>query len=60
MTYREQQLQIAEDKVNWWRSCYKHAKSQRARRDAAENLEFWTNKTAFLTNIHHGAFWDER
>ena len=31
-----------------------------ARRDAAENLEFWTNKTAFLSNIYRGAFWDER
>lgn len=60
MTYRKEQLEIAEEKVAWWRSCYNTAKSTRARRDAAENLEFWTNKTAFLSNIYRGAFWDER
>ena len=42
------------------RARYNAAKTQKARRNAAEDIEFWSNKTAFFSNIYHGAFEDER
>lgn len=60
MTYRETQLKIAEAELTAARARYNAAKTQKARRNAAEDIEFWSNKTAFFSNIYHGAFEDER
>lgn len=49
--YRNEQLTAARNEVTNARSAYETAKTKKARRDAAEALEFWTNKTAFLSNV---------
>lgn len=32
------------------RAAFESARTLKSRREAAEDLEFWTNRTAFLTN----------
>lgn len=59
-TYREQQLQYAQSKLNAARAALAAAKTNIARRDANEEIEFWSNKTAFFTNVAHGQFPDEK
>lgn len=46
---REQQLTEARGAVCASRYAYNNATTAKARREAAEALEFWTNKTAFLS-----------
>ena len=45
----ESQLAEAAAAVTAARYAYETARTQKARRDAAEDLEFWTSKRAFLT-----------
>jgi hypothetical protein len=44
----DKQLAEAVTKMEQARAAYKAAKSRRAMRDAAEELEFWSNKAAML------------
>lgn len=60
-TYRQQQLENAQTELNKARGIWNNPKSsKKAKRGAAEDIEFWSNKTAFLTNVKFGVFEDER
>lgn len=60
LTYRQQQLSNAQEQVKIARATLETATTKKAKREAAEVLEFWTNKTAFLSNLRYPAFDDER
>jgi hypothetical protein len=48
--YRTEQLTEATAKVAEARHAYEIARTAKARREAAEDLEFWSNRTAFLSH----------
>jgi hypothetical protein len=48
--YRQEQLETARRESAAARDRYNTAKTKGAKRDAAEDLEFWSNKVAFLTH----------
>lgn len=48
--YRMANLAVAEKETIAARERYSTATTKKARREAAEDLEFWSNKTAFLSN----------
>jgi hypothetical protein len=50
-TYRNEELAKARTEEKAARDRYQTAKTTKARRQAAEELEFWSNKTAFLANV---------
>lgn len=49
-TCRAEQLEAATKEADAARFAYETARTKKAKREAAEDLEFWTNKTAFLTH----------
>lgn len=49
--HRRHQLAIAADHLVAARVRWDEADTKKARRAAAENIEFWGNKVAFLTAI---------
>lgn len=59
-TYRQTELENANKELAAARIRMSTAKTNKARREAAEDIEFWSSKTAFFSNIHQGAFQDER
>jgi hypothetical protein len=60
MTYREQQLQNARLQTDAARSAMNTERvGSRKWRDAVNDLEFWTNKSATLASLRHGSFADE-
>ena len=54
-----QQLAEASAAVDAARLAYETARTQKAHRDAAEDLEFWTNKRAFLTTVRPERNWTD-
>lgn len=60
MTYRQTQLAKAETELSAARTAYASARSKKARLEADENIQFWSNKVAFLSSVHYGAFEDEK
>ena len=54
-----QQLAEASAAVDAARHAYETARTQKARRDAAEDLEFWTNKRAFLGTVRPERNWTD-
>ena len=51
LTYRQTELANARAKSAEARAAYAAATTKRAKRDAAEAIEFWGNKAAFLANV---------
>lgn len=49
--YRANELAAAEQARNAARLAYDTAKTKAAKRQAAESLEFWGNKVAFLEHV---------
>lgn len=49
-TYRTQELEHARKEADAARAHYEIAKTAGEKRARAEDLEFWTNKTAFLSH----------
>ncbi len=60
MTYREAQIKNAETKISEARKALETATGKITRRDLMEEIEFWSNKLAFLTNLKYGLFADEK
>lgn len=50
-TYKADELEKARAESARARARYEAATTKKAKREAAENLEFWTNMTAFMTNV---------
>ena len=51
------QIAEATAAVDAARQAFETASTQKARRDAAEDLEFWTSKRAFLTAVRPERNW---
>jgi len=60
MTYRKQQTENAKQKLEAARAALSVARTKAQVTDANDEIEFWSNKLAFFTNIYIGAFPDER
>lgn len=54
-TTQQAQLTEATTETAKARQMYEAAKTNKARRAAAEDIEFWSNKSAFLGSVKVGA-----
>lgn len=55
-TTQQAQLNEAITETQNARQAHEAAKTQKARRAAAEDIEFWSNKSAFLSNVKTAPF----
>ena len=52
-TYAEAQLNVTQDETDRARTRLANARTKSERREAADDVEFWSNKAAFFWGVLH-------